>query len=104
MLAYTAEVPMKPVPGWAQRHPRQSPGRQGPTECHLVQIPYDKIRESAPERESHNPLSDADAHLYPSRPQSQGHDPRGKKEFTSGLSAHTMGYLWQDRYCLDPGP
>ena len=54
--------------------------------------------------ESQNPPSEADAHLCPSKPHSQGHDPRRKKEFTSGLSAHTMGYLWQDRYCLDPGP
>ena len=56
LLAYTAEVPMKPVPGWAQRHPRQSPGRQSPSEYHLVQIPYDKIRESAPGREPESSL------------------------------------------------
>ena len=35
LLPYTAPVPRKPVPGWAQGHPRRSPGRQHPSECHL---------------------------------------------------------------------
>lgn len=48
LLAYTAHMPRKPVPAWARGHPRRSPGRQGASECHLVQMPYDRIRDSAP--------------------------------------------------------
>ena len=51
-----------------------------------------------------NPPSGADMNLCPSGPQSQGQDPKEKKEFMSELSARTMGYLCQDRYCLESGP
>ena len=41
---------------------------------------------------------------FPSRPHIHRYDHKGKKEFTSGLSALAMGYFWQDCYCqtLDP--
>ena len=48
LLAYTAHMPRKPVPAWAQGHPRWSPGRQGASECHRVQMPYEKIRDAPP--------------------------------------------------------
>ena len=50
LLAYTAHVPRKPVLGWVHGHPRRSPGMQLPSECHLLQIAYNKIRDCDPER------------------------------------------------------
>ena len=43
LLTYTAHMLRKTVLGWAQGCQRRSPGTQLPSECHLVQIPYDKI-------------------------------------------------------------
>ena len=103
LLAYTAHMPRKPASIWAQEHPRRSPGMQLPSEHHLVSGPLWQNRRFC-FSETARILSDADAHFCPSGPQSQWQDPRGKKNFTSGLSAPTMAYLWQDCYCLDPGP
>ena len=100
--AYPAHMPRKSVPGWAQGHSRRSPGRQCP-QCHLVQIPYDNIRDSAPVRLQESSLT-CRCTTLPLWTHSQGKDPRGRKKYTSGLSAWAMGYLWQESYCLAPGP
>ena len=102
LLPYTAPVPRKPVRGWAQGYPRRSPGRQHPCVT-WVQIPYNAIRDSAPARLPESSFRYRRAPLT-LRPPSQGQDPKEKEEFISELSAQTMGYLWQDRYCLESGP
>ena len=90
LLPYTAPVPRKPVPGWAQGHPRWSPGRQHPSECHLGADPYDTIRDSAPGNYQ-NPPSDAHMHLCPSDPQSQGKTPKKRRNTCQNFQHRPWG-------------
>ena len=73
LLAYTAHVPRKPVSIWAQVHPRSIPLNvtwcRSPTTKSKIWL----------QRDCQIPLSDADKHICPSGPQSQGQDPRGKE-------------------------
>ena len=78
LLAYTTHVPRKPVPSWARGHPKWSPGRQLPSECHLVQIPYDKIRDFAPARLPESSLRCRHT-LLPLRPPKTGARPQRKE-------------------------
>ena len=103
LLIYTAHVPRKPVLGWAHRHPRWSPGIQLPSECHLVQTAYNKIRDCNPERlpkssprYRHTPL--------PSGPQSQGKDPEERGNLCQGFQHEPWGIFGRTAiaFLLDP--
>ena len=79
LLPYTAPVLRKPVASWAQGHPRRSPGRQHPSECHLGVDPLQHNQRFCSSKTTRILLQVQTCNFAPQAPKASGKTPKKRR-------------------------
>ena len=91
LLPYTAPVPRKQVPVWAQGHPRRSPGRQHPSECHLGADPLQHNQRFCSSKTSRILLQGQTCTFDPQAPKARGKTPKKRRNSSQNFQHGPRG-------------